>query len=388
MLKSLKTLLKILLLLTVILAFGGCSSHNSTLELKNRLIVQGIGIDKADGQLSVSVQALNTDVSSNSAASSAPDEVVKYYCVKGKSVSEAIGKLSDITGSDPLISQNRIVVFGREFAQEGIEDYLDDFVRTTQNRTTVCVAVADGKAEDIIFARLGENIVPARRAEQIIRSTDFNANVVSTRVFELLNTFSDGTASAALPVLKCTKGDKTDTIEITSTAIFKDERLIDETEDEIATGILWANDRIGNGEITFDDENGVTITAKVIKSKTKIKTKIKDGKPCFDIKIKCSLDISEVNKNVFQVMELSEISDIGSCAEQTIKNYVENSINECIMNESADVFGFGRRLKRTCPRYYKANVDDWSEVMKACEYNAQVDVKIERVGGSVARLYK
>lgn len=87
-------------------------------------------------------------------------------------------------------------------------------------------------------------------------------------------------------------------------------------------------------------------------------------------------------------MELSEISEIGSCAEQTIKNYVENSINECIMNESADVFGFGRRLKRTCLRYYKTNVDDWSEVMKACEYNAQVDVKIERVGGSVARLYK
>ena len=268
MLKSLKTLLKILLLLTALLAFGGCSSHNSKLELKNRLIVQGIGIDKADGQLSVSVQALNTDVSSNSAASGAPDEVVKYYCVKGKSVSEAIGKLSDITGSDPLISQNRIVVFGREFAQEGIEDYLDDFVRTTQNRTTVYVAVADGMAEDIIFARLGENIVPARRAEQIIRSTDFNANVVSTRVFELLNTFSDGTASAALPVLKCTKGDKTDTIEITSTAIFKDERLIDETDGEIATGILWANDRIVHGEITFDDENGVTITANVIKSKT------------------------------------------------------------------------------------------------------------------------
>ena len=79
MLKSLKTLLKILLLLISLLAFGGCNSHNSKLELKNRLIVQGIGIDKADGQLSVSVQAINTDVSCNSAASGAPDEVVNSY---------------------------------------------------------------------------------------------------------------------------------------------------------------------------------------------------------------------------------------------------------------------------------------------------------------------
>lgn len=374
-------------LLSVLLLFGGCNTQSSKLELKNRLIVQGIGIDRRDGRLSVSVQALNTDVSSNSASSGAPDEVVKYYNVSGRSVSEAIGKLSDITGSDPLISQNRIVVFGREFAQEGISDYLDDFVRTTQNRITVYVAVADGKAEDVIFARLGENIIPARRAEQIISSSSFNANVVSTRVFELINAFSDETASAALPVLKCVKDGEKDIMEISATAIFKDGRLICEKDSEIATGILWANGKIGKGEISFDGANGVNVTADIIKSDTAVKAEIKDGKPCFNINIRCSLDLSEVNKSVFEIMELEDIDEIGEYAERAIEKYVENSINECIMNESADVFGFGRRLKRTCPRYFKSNVADWSEMMKNCEYNTQVNVKIERVGGSVARLY-
>lgn len=374
-------------LLAVLLLFGGCNTQSSKLELKNRLIVQGIGIDRRDGRLSVSVQALNTDVSSNSASSGAPDEVVKYYNVSGRSVSEAISKLSDITGSDPLISQNRIVVFGREFAQEGISDYLDDFVRTTQNRITVYVAVADGKAEDVIFARLGENIIPARRAEQIISSSSFNANVVSTRVFELINAFSDETASAALPVLKCVKDGENDILEISATAIFKDGRLICEKDSEIATGILWANGKIGKGEISFDGANGVNVTADIIKSDTAVKAEIKDGKPCFNINISCSLDLSEVNKSVFEIMELEDINEIGEYAERAIEKYVENSINECIMNESADVFGFGRRLKRTCPRYFKSNVADWSEMMKNCEYNTQVNVKIERVGGSVARLY-
>jgi len=387
-LKKLGVLIKALSVFALVLIFGGCSTQTSKLELKNRLIVQGIGIDRADdGMLSVSVQALNTDVSSNSASSGAPDEVVKYYSVSGRSVSEAISKLSDITGSDPLISQNRIVVFGREFAEQGIADYLDDFVRTTENRITVYVAVADGKAEDIIFAKLGENIIPARRAEQIIRSSDFNANVVSTRVFELLNTFSDGTASAALPVLKCEKDGENDVIEVSATALFKDERLIGEKEDETATGILWANGRIGKGEIAFEGAGGVNVTANIIKSGTRVKTEIKNGKPCFNIMIKCSLDLSEVNRSVFEIMGLDDINKIGEYAEQAIKNYVENSINECIMKESADVFGFGRRLKRTCPSYYKANVSDWSEMMKNCEYNTQVNVKIERVGGSVARLY-
>lgn len=374
-------------LLAVLLLFGGCNTQSSKLELKNRLIVQGIGIDRRDGRLSVSVQALNTDVSSNSASSGAPDEVVKYYNVSGRSVSEAISKLSDITGSDPLISQNRIVVFGREFAQEGISDYLDDFVRTTQNRITVYVAVADGKAEDVIFARLGENIIPARRAEQIISSSSFNANVVSTRVFELINAFSDETASAALPVLKCVKDGENDILEISATAIFKDGRLICEKDSEIATGILLANGKIGKGEISFDGANGVNVTADIIKSDTAVKAEIKDGKPCFNINISCSLDLSEVNKSVFEIMELEDINEIGEYAERAIEKYVENSINECIMNESADVFGFGRRLKRTCPRYFKSNVADWSEMMKNCEYNTQVNVKIERVGGSVARLY-
>ena len=386
--KKLGVLIKIISVFALVLFFGGCNTQNSKLELKNRLIVQGIGIDKSDGMLSVSVQALNTDVSSNSASSGAPEEVVKCYSVSGRSVSEAISKLSDITGSDPLISQNRIVVFGHEFAEDGIADYLDDFVRTTENRITVYVAVADGKADDIIFSSLGENIIPARRAEQIIRSSDFNANVVSTRAFELINAFSDGTASATLPVLKCVKDGENDVLEVSATALFKDEKLICEKDDEIATGILWANDRIGKGEISFEGANGVNITANIIKSGTKIKTEIRDGKPCFDIKIKCSLDLSEVNKSVFEIMEIDDINEVGEYAERAIENYVENSINECIMKESADVFGFGRRLKRTCPSFYKSNVSDWSEMMKNCEYNTQVDVKIERVGGSVARLYK
>ncbi len=382
---------KILLCFTLVVLtafFGGCKTNNSSSELKNRIIVQGIGIDKKDGELSVSVQALNTDVSSNSASSGAPEEVVKYYSLTGKSVSEAINSLSDITGKDPLISQNRIVVFGRSFLEEGITDYLDDFVRTTENRITVYVAAADDKAQDIIFASLGENIIPARRAEEIISSSDFNSNVINTRVYDLLNAFSSETDSAVLPVLKCEKNGEYDVIEVSSTAIVNREKLVGEKGSEIATGILWVNGRMSHGEICFECENGMTVTAKIIKNKTDVGVDIENTIPCFNIKINCSLDLNEINKNVFEIMDLNDIEEIGEYARKSITQCVQNSIDECINKDSSDVFGFGRRLKRTYPDYFRDNVFSWEESMKKARYNIQVNVKIERVGGSVAKIYK
>lgn len=375
-----------IVVLTVFL--GGCKTNNSSSELKNRIIVQGIGIDKKDGELSVSVQALNTDVSSNSASSGAPEEVVKYYLLTGSSISEAINSLSDITGKDPLISQNRIVVFGRSFLEDGITDYLDDFVRTTENRITVYVAAADDKAQDIIFASLGENIIPARRAEKIISSSDFNSNVVNTRVYELINAFSSETDSAVLPVLKCEKNGEYDVIEVSSIAIVNRGKLVGEKETEIATGILWVNGRMSRGEIGFECRDGMTVTAKIIKNKTDVSVNMENGIPCFNIKINCSLDLNEINKNVFDIMDLNDIEEIGEYARKSITQCVQNSIDECINKDSSDVFGFGRRLKRTYPDYFRDNVSSWEESMKKARYNTQVNVKIERVGGSVAKIYK
>lgn len=117
--------LKILALLgLLVLLFSGC--QNSENELKNRLIVQAIGIDaQKDGTVLVTLQTLNTEMAGNPNSGASLGDVVTSFQVTGKTVADAISNAATMIGKKPLLSQNRLVVFGRDTAEQGILEHLD-----------------------------------------------------------------------------------------------------------------------------------------------------------------------------------------------------------------------------------------------------------------------
>ncbi|MEG1551764.1 MAG: Ger(x)C family spore germination protein, partial [Oscillospiraceae bacterium] len=58
-----KKIVKIFLIVLMLFSLCGCSITN--LELKNRLIIQALGIDLTNNGVMVTVEALNTEISSN-----------------------------------------------------------------------------------------------------------------------------------------------------------------------------------------------------------------------------------------------------------------------------------------------------------------------------------
>ena len=100
------------------LLFSGC--QNSENELKNRLIVQAIGIDaQKDGTVLVTLQTLNTEMAGNPNSGASLGDVVTSFQVTGKTVADAISNAATMIGKKPLLSQNRLVVFGRDTAERG-----------------------------------------------------------------------------------------------------------------------------------------------------------------------------------------------------------------------------------------------------------------------------
>lgn len=61
------------------LTFSSCAS--TELELKNRIIVEAIGIDYCDIGVRVTVQFLNADQSSNPNNGGTPDDIVKNMTI-------------------------------------------------------------------------------------------------------------------------------------------------------------------------------------------------------------------------------------------------------------------------------------------------------------------
>lgn len=382
-----KILLLLILLSVITMSFSGCNGSIGDLELKNRLIIQGVGIDKGEnGELSISVQALNTDISSNPSSGDSPSEIVKYFTVTGPSVSQALDVLSEKTGKDPLLSQNRIVVFGKDFAKEGIAAYLDDFIRSSENRETVIVAIADEKAEDIIFADLGEGIIPARHVEQIMMSSSSNIDIIDTQVYELINHIKGDGSAGFMPVLKTEKEEDKDVVSVISTAVFLEDKYDSEVDRDITEGIEWVIDEVKKGKFSFTYNDEYNVTVNIIKSDTKVSVKIKDGKPHYTVKVKAFVDCSEINDSIFNKKNSETIDSITKECEKEIKNRIEKSIDECIIKNGYDVFGFGKRLMRSEKEYYRQNITDWGSQMRDITFDAQVNVKMKQIGDSVADL--
>lgn len=63
----------------MMLTFSSCAS--TELELKNRIIVEAIGIDYCDIGVRVTVQFLNADQSSNPNNGGTPDDIVKNMTI-------------------------------------------------------------------------------------------------------------------------------------------------------------------------------------------------------------------------------------------------------------------------------------------------------------------
>lgn len=118
-----KKIAALLLTAVMMLTFSSCAS--TELELKNRIIVEAIGIDYCDIGVRVTVQFLNADQSSNPNNGGTPDDIVKNMTIDSQNISSAIQSISKTLGKLPMMSQNRVIIFGNEAAKSGVGKALD-----------------------------------------------------------------------------------------------------------------------------------------------------------------------------------------------------------------------------------------------------------------------
>lgn len=358
-----------LLLFTV----SGCSQRSATLEIKHRLIIQAIGIDTAEnGKIRLSAQTLNTDLATNASGNSTPEKTVNCYTVEGATLTQCVEALRLMTGKNPLLSQNRIVIFSSALAKDGIGQLLDSFIRNNENRFNVYAALSKGEAQEIIKADLGENIVGGRLTEHLIENSQ--SETVRTKIYEIVNCVLDANKSAVLPVL----GINENGIAFVGAGVFKGDRLAFTLTGKAIKGINFINNAVPSGTL-----NTGNISLDILKSRTAVKTKLVDGAPRFEIKVSASLVLGEIAGSINDTLDTDGIVRIKEHSETEIKNCIQTALDKCIIEGGADAFGLTRRVWRNFPDWFRENEN---EALKNADYEIEVNVKIVRTGDSVIKL--
>ena len=371
--------LKFILLLLVIITFSSCISDDT--EIRNRLIIEGIGIDfdtRTDEYI-ITVQALSTAAAGNgqSEGTSTP---VTNFTVRGRSVASALGSLCENTGRNPLYSQNRVIILGSQIDKSSVAAALDYLVREYTARPDVYVAAATGKASDILEIQ-SDGEIPAKIIEESIDRSDENSLTKSTQLYNLVNLRSEKTTAPTLPLLEIDKdrNRNSDTVRVTGTCVIteKDKKNHLSSEETVMFRII--TDDVSQGTINIS-LNGKNAGLDIIKSDTDISVSITDGQPHFSVKIKCSLDLVEYGTSDFGSIARRDIDSLREVAENHISSGVRQVLERQLKEEKCDIFRFGKYLEFTFPDVYTSLSSDWENALPSFTYDISSDVTIRKIG--------
>ena len=191
----------IMLALTVTITLVGCVSY---VDLSDRAIVQAIGIDYVPDKkvYRISMQYFNqSSEGGQNQIDKTQDNVLKSVG-EGESIFAAAKNASMLTGKDLLLSENRLIIIGKELRKYKLCDTLEFFVGNYHSHPQAYVAAAEDTAEELLDIRFKEGSTSSQRLANLIHNASVESRNKSTYPYQVMTMLCTSTESAFLPLLR------------------------------------------------------------------------------------------------------------------------------------------------------------------------------------------
>lgn len=364
----------LLFLIFNIFFIAACSNIE---QLDDKMIIHGVGIDRVENTFELTIQQFSVT------GSNEKEEGAQVVKTKGNSLMDAFSDLSLQTGKTPMFSQNLVLAIGEETAYNGINDILDFFVRYYESRPTVKIIIIKGKAESVLSFKKDDKLIMAKDIMAITESERINSKVMSSNIFQFVGALKNSTLNPIASIVSVERQNDEEILAANGTAVFKNDKLAGFIDTNSTRGALIINNRLNGGTEVIDVESVGKVSYSLEKSKSKVKFKLEDGKPVYNIIIKINTNIYEIERdiknqlpdNAFNLMEEALIS--------RIKTITSQAIYKSIFEYNSDIFGFGQIALKSDKEYFRTVENNWDQAMKEAKYNIDVSVKIDDTGQGV-----
>ena len=384
------------LIMATILLLSGCWSQN---ELNELAIISATSIDKnEEGQYIKTIQLINPmNVAGGLQGGGAGQSpAVTVYSATGESVLEAHFKASAKISRKLYHAHANLIVLSEEVVREdGLENVLDAFEREPEIRSTARIVIAHNtKAGDLLKSLTAVDKIPAEKVNGTLEVTEkFRGTNVEMTLQDVIKAL---TSEGKEPVISgfsmngdIEQGKKMEnvqqseldtTLEADGLAIFKEGKLIDWYQEDMAKGVIWILDKIKGTDVELDrDEKKNAIVYNVFRQKTKVSADTKNDIPSIRINVRAEGDIREVRTSI-DLKDPKVILELEKELEKKIKTQLEDTVKRTQQNKT-DIFGFGEVVHRSDPEKWKTLKNDWNNNYFP-DLNVQVKVEafIRRTG--------
>ncbi len=369
---SAKFILLAVLIITNSIYFCGCWNYN---EIEESLIVLGVAIDKnkSGDKYLLTFEVLDFEMSGKDAK-----QGTKFIESEGKTIFEAIRNTLNIVGKKLYWPHADIAIISEEIAKEGIIPALDFMYRDSEVRTEMYILISREKtAKEVLMQGMLLSQASSDNIHNLLDTQDISGKFPHVLVYKLINYMKTGNIMLPAIELKEILGKKTTVI--SSTAIFENDKLIGYLNKDESQALLFVNDYIKGGLITFDMDTAnkkEKISLEIFKSKTKVKPCYIDNKLTMDIDIKVDAAIGETATSV-DYINGENFELLKKTAEKEIKTSVENLIQKVQLKFNADILYYNIFIKADMPKVWRSIEGDWkNNIFKNLKSNVKVYIKI------------
>lgn len=393
MMKHLKlVIVTILLFLTT-----GCWNYR---ELENLAIVGGIGIDKAENGFVITIEVINPKKAGSSPQSgggSSEETSTVIYKTEAPTIREALTKTVLESPKKFYIGHMSLLVISEEVAKNGINDFIDFFVRDTESRKVfTMVVVKEHKAEDVLKILEHLQSITASNIQQRFDTVTKYYGSISNESFDevLMCLYTEGREPTVASIAiegSVEEGSKNENLSSTApkgsiiidgAAIFKKDKLVGYLDSKESIFYSMIRSKVTSTNLSFPCDNKDNYGAVVIDNLSNEYTveKTKDG-PLAKITISGNGAIAGYNCNI-DMQDPKSVDKMEKMINKELETQLKHVISK-VQKLNADIFGFAEQLYRNSNAYWKTLKDDWDKIYPTVKYEVKGKIKVERISSTI-----
>ncbi|WP_040197214.1 Ger(x)C family spore germination protein [Candidatus Soleaferrea massiliensis] len=368
------------LMICIILTFNltGCWSYH---ELNDYAVVVGVGIDKAEsGNVLLTAQiAKPSALAKDSKGGGSQEKAYWNITNEAETIFSTVRSYTHESPRKLYFQHNKVLIFSREVAEEGVQKYIDFFVRDNETRIITWVLVADkDKPSDILDIERGLEKVPAINIDKLVEAQQYNAETYSMKLLPFLQRLMSKTTAPVAPLIEISGEGEEQKIVISGSAVFKKGKLVGQLNKTETRGLLWVDGEVKSGIIVVECPDGEgKVDLEIMEASSTVTPEIKDGNISIKIEIKEQSNLG--SQSCAENLATSEILKLGEKNASAIRNEITASVEKA-QKLNADVFGFGEAVQRKYPGQWKELESKWDDIFPNIQVEIEVDAELYGTG--------
>ncbi len=366
------------LLVACLLCCCGCLPHT---ELDKQAIVCGIGIDRSEDGFEATVQYFSMEGAGGTTLIDNTKANVLVVSGKGSSVYTALESASVKCGKNFMYGITSILVLGEGAADPDLDTVLSFAQTYYENNPRLLIAVADGKASDVMNVKFKEENVSPDHLDALLQNAENKGLCETKRIYEVLDELRQPTGCTVLPLLsvKETGTGATDdgkTVQLAGGVLFSDGKQGDKISLSALSGIQLLNGETENTcVLTEIDGKSVAVTLYNIHLKTE--PSYKDGKLRFTVQVEAGgkyADSPLENKGIPASEKVEK-----QCA-AFLTERIESAVSSVVNGAGCDPCRLKYAVSSRSYSDWLRISENFGELLKTAEFLVKCDIDIDRFG--------